>query len=104
VLVAGSRAFRLLHGGTLQHRPDVAVELLLLRVCRLGQIAQEHRCVSDVLPSLCKLRLATDVRDDGLLDLTGARPHAARNITSIRLRVASGVHRCGRRLVLPSLT
>jgi hypothetical protein len=37
VLVAGG-AFRLLYGSTLHQHPDVAVELLLLRVYRLRQV------------------------------------------------------------------
>jgi hypothetical protein len=43
------------------------------------------------------------VRDDGLLDLTDARALAAHPVTRIRLGVASGVNRCGRRLVLSPL-
>jgi hypothetical protein len=47
-----------------------AVDLLLLRVRRLGQVAQEHRCGGDVLPSPRKLWWAIGICDDVLLDLT----------------------------------
>jgi hypothetical protein len=67
----------------------------LLRVCRLGQVAQEHYCGGDVLPGPRKLRRAVAVCDDGLLNMTGARPRAAHIITSIRLVVAPRVHRFG---------
>jgi hypothetical protein len=87
----------------LHQRSDVAVELLLLRVCRLGQFAQEHRCTGDVLPSPHKLQGPVGVCDDGLLDLIGACPRAAHNVMSIRLEVAPGVHRRWRRLALPLL-
>jgi hypothetical protein len=76
------------------------VELLLLRVCRPGQVVQEHRCGGDVLSGLRKQRGAVGVHDDGLLDLTGTRPRTACNVTSNWLGVVSGVHRWGRRLVL----
>jgi hypothetical protein len=91
------------HGGTLYQCPDVTVELLLLRVCRLRQVAQEHRQGGDVLAGPRKLRRAVGIRDDGLLDLTGVHLHAAHSVTSIWLGVASGVHRRRRRLVLPPL-
>jgi hypothetical protein len=52
VLLAQHGAFCLLHGSMLHQYPDVAVELLLLMVRRFGQVALEHRCGSDVLPSL----------------------------------------------------
>jgi hypothetical protein len=94
-------AFRLLHGSTFRQRPDVAVELLLLRVCRLRQVAQEHRCSGDVLAGPRKLR--GFVGDNGLLDLTVASPRAACSVTSIQLGVAPEVHRRGWRPVLPSL-
>jgi hypothetical protein len=56
VPAASRGAFRLLHGGMLHQHLDVAVELLLLRVRRLGQVAQEHICGDDVLPGPRKLR------------------------------------------------
>jgi hypothetical protein len=61
-------------------------------VCRLGQVAQKHRYGGDVLPGLRKLQGAAGIHNDDLLDLKGMRLRAARNVTSIRLRVASGVH------------
>jgi hypothetical protein len=67
----------------LHQRPDVAVELLLLWVRKLGQVAQKRHCGSDVLPGPCKLQGAIGVHDDGLLDLTGACMRAARNVTSL---------------------
>jgi hypothetical protein len=79
------------------------VELLLLRVRRLGQVAQEHRINSDVLPGSCKLRGSVGIFDHGQLDLTGACLRIAHNVTSIRLGVAPEVHRGERRLVPPPL-
>jgi hypothetical protein len=103
VLVVWRGAFRLLHGGTLHQRSDVAVELLLLRVCRLEQVVQEYRCSGDVLPGPRKPRGAVGICDDDLLDLAGAGLRAARNVTSIRLGVVPGAQRRRRRLVLPPL-
>jgi hypothetical protein len=87
----------------LHHRPDIAVELLLLVVRRLGLVASEHRSDGDVLSGPHKLRGAIGFRNDGLLDLIGARPCATYDITSIRLGVALVMHRRGRWLVSPLL-
>jgi hypothetical protein len=67
-------ALRLLHGSSLHQRPDVAVELLLMRIRKLRQIAQEHYFDGDVLAGPCKLQGTNGVRVDGLLDLSGCTP------------------------------
>jgi hypothetical protein len=71
--MARDGALRLLHDSALHQHPDVAVELLLLRIRRLGQIVEEHRYGGDVLASPCKPQGTIDIRDYGLLDLLGAR-------------------------------
>jgi hypothetical protein len=74
------------------------VELLLLRVHRLEQVAQEHRYCGDVLAGPRKLQGVIGICDNGLLDLTGVCPYAARSVTSIR-----PLHRHEWQLVLPVL-
>jgi hypothetical protein len=80
------------HGGKVYQCPDVAVELLLLRACWLGQVEEEHHCGGDVLSGPYNLLGAGGVRDDGLLDLKGKRPRTSSNVRSIRLGVVSAVH------------
>lgn len=70
-------ALNLLDGGMIHQRPDVAVHLLMVGICRWGQVTLEHRGGRDVLARPHKLQEPVGIPSDVLLDMPGVFPRAA---------------------------
>ena len=85
--VSRCRALRLLNGGGLHQRSEVALDCLFLGVGRLEEAAQKHRRSNDVLAGVSELRGIILLRQDVLMNLAGASTSTACQVASMQTSV-----------------